>query len=261
MLVIIKEVCAGFAYAELLLFKNPLRHICMETSLILEVLFHLKAALVSIWLNRLASYTLISISIHHYIVLTVQTILCMWILLCRLKLSQCQRIVLTIRQIVRISSSLVVSIDVSTSLHLTMLLISSTELVLESLKVAVVLLSIGIQVLALWCRHWSSSFLILVGYTCWSFAEHVALDLRLRATDLIVPIVCTLVHAMKFTEIGDGATKSLSVLCSTWIRIQRRILHTSTNFARWLCWAMLLPTILIVFTSFLSWFWLFCSHY
>ena len=73
----------------------------------------------------------------------------MWILLCRLKLSQSQWIVLTIRQIVRISSSLVVSIKVSTSLHLTMLLISSTELVLESLKVAVVLLSIGIQVLAL----------------------------------------------------------------------------------------------------------------
>ena len=48
MLVIIKEVCAGFAYAELLLFKNPLRHICMQTSLILEILLHLKAALVPI---------------------------------------------------------------------------------------------------------------------------------------------------------------------------------------------------------------------
>ena len=172
----------------------------MKTSLILKILFHFKTTLVSIRMLRFPGHALVAICIHHQIILAMKGVQLMRILLRRLELSQRKRIVLAVREVVRCSSFVCI---ISSSLHLTMLLISCAgKLALKALEILVVL-EVGIVHLALSSRHWSSTFLLLVGYTSRSFAEHVSLNLRLCATYLIIPVVLALIHRMKFTEVSD----------------------------------------------------------
>lgn len=97
-----KQVSTTFADAQLLLFQNSLGHICVKRSFVPEIFTHIRTALVPIWNSWFTGDTLVSVGVHNEIILTLKArvLITWWVVLCRLELSQGQRVILTIGKLI-----------------------------------------------------------------------------------------------------------------------------------------------------------------